>query len=163
MKATKPALVVILVLAIGSLAFWFGPQKEMPPAQMAPAVSAPNLRPTAAFPMVFRSLSQSLQGWGQADRADQVNSVRAIIETFKNRLNIAILNTPEFYTDKITEMLRGNQVMVNMPLQQVITILSIMEYDYYNGENKDVLARKILGEKMFEANQKRRQALAARK
>jgi len=44
-----------------------------------------------------------------------------------------------------------------MDIMTMLNILAVMEYDYYNGQNKDELARKVLGEKAFEENQVRRQ------
>ena len=162
MTIKKTIIAVAVLLAVGSLAFLFGPKEE--PAPAAPAVGAANTfsktRPSQAFPMVMRQLSQSLEGWGQVERGDQVAAVNAVMETYRKRSNIAILNSPEFYVQKISETLAGNPSMAKMPLYRIILILAVMEYDFYNGQNKDELAKQTLGERLYEANKKRLQALA---
>ena len=71
--------------------------------------------------------------------------------------DVAILNANDFYAAKIDETLKANPAVANMDILSMLRILAVMEYDFYNGENKDELARKILGEKGFLENQTRRQ------
>lgn len=113
-----------------------------------------------AFPVMMTQLSQNLSLWEQLSRDEQKRAVDAVVSLYKNRDNIAILNTDVFYVGKIEETLRANPSVVSMDIMTMVRILSVMEYDFYNGENKDDLARKILGEKGFVENQKRRQESA---
>lgn len=162
MNIQKTIIAVSVLLAVGSLAFLFGPKEEPAPAVAGTQAAFPKTRPSQAFPRVIQELSQSLVSWSQVERGDQVEAVRAMIELYKKRSNIAILNTPEFYVQKITESVSSNASMAQMPLQRILMVLAVMEYDFYNGQNKDELARQTLGERLYGANQKRRQALAKR-
>lgn len=113
-----------------------------------------------AFPDMMNRLSQNMSVWGQLSGDEKKRAIEAVIGLYKNRDNIAILNTGEFYAGKIDETLRANPPVVNMDIMTLIRILAVMEYDFYNGENKDALAKKLLGEKGFAENQTRRQMSA---
>jgi len=113
-----------------------------------------------AFSNMMTQLSQNMSLWGRLNAAEKKQAVEAVIGLYKNRDNVGILNTGEFYTNKIDETIRGNPSVANMDIMTMVRILAIMEYDFYNGENKDALARKTLGEKGFLENQTRRQMSA---
>jgi hypothetical protein len=42
-----------------------------------------------------------------------------------------------------------------MPLDRVMMILSVMDYDFDNGKDKDALAKELLGEQIYVANLER--------
>jgi len=113
-----------------------------------------------AFPDMMTQLSQNMNLWERLNLDEKKQAVDAVISLYKNRDNVAILNTGEFYVGKIDETLKNNPSVVNMDIMTMMRILPIMEYDFYNGENKDTLARKTLGEKGFTENQTRRQMSA---
>lgn len=113
-----------------------------------------------AFPDMMTQLSQNMSLWGRLNASEKKQAVDAVISLYKNRDNVAILNTGEFYVGKIDETLNGNPSVANMDIMTMMRVLSVMEYDFYNGENKDALARKTLGEKGFAENQSRRQMTA---
>lgn len=113
-----------------------------------------------AFPDMMTQLSRNMALWERMGGDEKKQSVEAVIGLYKNRDNVAILNTGEFYAGKIDETLKANPSVANMDIMTLLRVLSIMEYDFYNGENKDALARKTLGEKGFAENQTRRQMSA---
>jgi len=113
-----------------------------------------------AFGDMMNQLSQNMSLWNRMSPDEKKQSVDAVVAVYKNRDNIAILNSADFYVTKINETLVNNASVANLDIMTMLRILAVMEYDYYNGQNKDELALKILGEKAFAENQTRRQANA---
>ncbi len=115
-----------------------------------------------AFGDMMNQLSQNMALWDKMSADEKKQAVTAVVMVYRNRDNIAILNTPDFYVDRISETLLTNPTVSNMDIMTMLRILAVMEYDFYNGENKDELARRILGDKAYAENQLRRQANAQR-
>ena len=136
-----------MVVAVWGADAAFFEQKEKPQAQ---ATGRP-------FEEMMNKLTVSLQGWNQLNQDDKLKAVDAVISLYKVRENSAILNSGSFYVKKVDDTLAGDPSVLNMNLPTVMKILSVMEYDFYNGQNKDELARQILGENGYEANKSRRQ------
>jgi len=111
-----------------------------------------------AFGDMMNQLSQNMLLWDKMSANEKKQAVTAVVTLFKNRDNIAILNPADFYVDKISETLLANPTVSNMDIMTMLRILAVMEYDFYNGENKDALAKKVLGDQGYTENQKRRQA-----
>ncbi len=113
------------------------------------------------FPDMMNQLSRNMALWGQMSGEEKKQAVGAVITIYKNRDNIAILNSPEAYIARIEETLAADPAVLNIDIMTMVRILAIMDYDYYNGQNKDALARETLGERAFAENQLRRQRAAA--
>ena len=47
------------------------------------------------------------------------------------------------------------QGFLDAPFMNVLSYAAIVEYDFDNGEDKDALARKVLGEEQFTSNRRR--------
>jgi hypothetical protein len=146
-------LVVVGVLAAGSCYGFLGVKKDK-------ASVSDTKNSGVAFPDMMNQLSQNMALWARLSGDEKKQSVEAVIGLYKNRDNVAILNTGEFYAGKIDETLKANPSVANMDIMTLMRVLAIMEYDFYNGENKDALAKKTLGEKGFLENQTRRQMSA---
>ena len=114
-----------------------------------------------AFPELMSQLSRNMSLWERMNMVERKAAIDGVILLFKNRDNVALLNNSEFYAGKIDETLRTNPMVVNLDITTMLRILAIMEYDFYNGENKDALALKTLGQQGFDQNRTRRE-LAAR-
>lgn len=114
-----------------------------------------------AFPEIMTQLSRNMSIWERLNLTEKKAAADGVILLYKNRDNVAILNGAEFYAGKIDETLLTNPMVVNLDMMTMFKILAIMEYDFYNGENKDDLALKTLGKPGFEENRKRRE-LASR-
>ena len=114
-----------------------------------------------AFPELMSQLSRNMSLWERMNMVERKAAIDGVILHFKNRDNVALLNHSEFYAGKIDETLRTNPMVVNLDITTMLRILAIMEYDFYNGENKDALALKTLGQQGFDQNRTRRE-LAAR-
>jgi hypothetical protein len=112
------------------------------------------------FPEKMNQLSRNMSLWERLSPEEKAQAVDAVIALYKNRDNIAILNSGEFYAGKIDETIKSNPPVANMDIMTLMRILSIMEYDFYNGQNKEELARNTLGDKGYEENQMRRRMTA---
>ena len=76
---------------------------------------------------------------------------------FRERQNIAILRPADFYATQIDRALAANSQMQGADLMTVVKMMAVMEYDFYNGQNKDALAKEVLGEKVYEGLRSKRQ------
>ncbi len=110
-----------------------------------------------AFSDMMNQLSQNLQGWSALPPDSKKRAVEAVISLYKNRDNTAILNGADFYVQKLDEALAANAPFMNADILTVVKILAVMEYDFYNGQNKDELAKELLGEGMAQAIRAQRQ------
>ena len=138
----------ILVVSIYTTA-WSAKKEAPPPAPQG----------ASDFGSMMNQLSQSLAIWSGLSAEDKARAVQAVIDLYKARENIAILKPAEFYVKRVDNDLVGDSPLKTMGLLTVIKLISVMEYDFYNGENKDELAKKVLGEKMFESNKRRVQLM----
>ena len=144
------ALAVAGVLAVGSCYGFLGVKTDK-------KAVVDTKQSGIAFPEMMNQLSQSMALWERLSGDEKKQAVVAVIGLFKNKDNVAVLNTGEFYVGKIDETLKSNPSVASMDIMTLIRVLAIMEYDFYNGENKDALAKKTLGEKGFAENQTSRQ------
>ncbi len=83
---------------------------------------------------------------------------QAIVEEFIKEYStqgITIRKPASYYVSFIDEMAKGNLQMLDMPFDRVLQIAAVMEYDFDNGQNKDLLAQKILGPQVYEVNKQR--------
>ncbi len=151
-------ILIMLLLSSGTAAqaAFFDKDKAPAPAASnpAPAPAAPPAGPT--FEQMMNQLSVNSLLWGQLNQEDKKKAVDAVIGLYKVRDNIAILNSADFYARRVDETIAGDPGVANLDLPQIIKILTVMEYDFYNGQNKEELAKKTLGDKMYEANRLRK-------
>ncbi|MCK5214649.1 MAG: hypothetical protein KAR05_04790 [Candidatus Omnitrophica bacterium] len=82
----------------------------------------------------------------------------AVVYFYINRYRqegVRINKGPFFYVKLIDTMAREQPDMLTQPFAVVLKILSIIEYDFDNGQSKDFLARQVLGEQGYRENKKR--------
>lgn len=149
MKKTVPVLILTLVIFASPAQSAFF-DKDKAPSQAASQPAGPT------FEQMMNQLSVNCMYWNQLSDENKKRAVDAVIQLYRVRDNVAILGSPDFYVRKVNETLAGDPGVANLDLPQVIKILSVMEYDFYNGQNKDEVAKQTLGEKMYEANKLRR-------
>ena len=145
-------MAVFCILAV-VVCYGFFSAKSEKPAMSQAGLSMP-------FPDMMNQLSRDMSLWVRLNPEEKKLAVDAVISLYKNRENIAILNNSDFYVGKIDDSVRSNPIAVNMNIMTILRVIAVMEYDFFNGTNKDDLARQTLGEKAFIENQNRRQALA---
>jgi len=104
---------------------------------------------------LWRALDTSSIPWSQIiDREIKVLTVAEYIDRFK-RAGITIKNTPGHYVDMIDSVAGGDAGYLDAPFMNVLSYAAIVEYDFENGQNKDELARRVLGEANFQSNKAR--------
>ncbi len=136
--------------------------KSKPTAVSVPALDKKIAQPASISPVKFSGMmnefGQSLATWNNYNMTEKNAAVQTLIDFYKTRQNTVILEPADFYREKIDESVQNNPTMRSLPLAVVIQVLAVMEYDFYNGEDKDQLARRILGDGLYEANKRQRQA-----
>lgn len=157
MKKINLAILLILALALPQLAF-FG-KDDAAPSSSSGKTQQEGVKP-ADFGNMMNQLSANLSIWNTIDKKSKSQAVDAVIQLYKNRENSAILKPADFYVQKIDEALGANPAMMNSNLINIVRIMAVMEYDFYNGKNKDDLAKEVLGERMAQAIKMRRQFMA---
>lgn len=98
----------------------------------------------------------SAAGWSDLKVDEKKQAVGLIVDLYKVRENSAILKPSDFYVSKIDENLAKDASMATLGLPGIIKVLAVMEYDYYNGQNKEELAQKVLGPQLYDENRKKR-------
>lgn len=155
MKKIKVVSIFLAVLALTHTAFFEKNGQQNP----APAGASPAAPSALSFGEMMNQLSQNLTVWKTMDSANKKQAIEAVIRLYATRENSAILKPADFYVQKLDEALAGNPGMANSNLITIVKILSVMEYDFYNGKNKEDLARETLGEKMAQAIKMKHQYL----
>ncbi len=163
---------VFAVLAIGTILFWVRlssnsetnnqasvrtvaplqssiPTKPMSQVQATPAQSQED------FGAMMNALSKNMLPWLQMNDQQKVLAVSAVIELFKNQGQATIKRPAPYYVQRVNSTLVENESTRSMPLDRVMMILSVMDYDFDNGKDKDALAKELLGEQIYVANLER--------
>ena len=127
-----------------------------------PAVSADELQPARndlemdpAFQAKMDQLLTSSKGWSSLTYQEKLKAIDLVINLFKVKENAAILKPVEHYSQRVDVSFSKDPSMATLPLTLVIKILSVMEFDFYNGQDKQALARQTLGPDFFEQGEKR--------
>ncbi len=157
MKKNQIQAWLLVILMIGQLGFEWGAQsgeKKNVPAHSS--TSIPRER-NVPFPQMMGALSQNMTLWPTLSQDNKKSSVEAAILLFRNRQNSAILRPAEFYVAQIDEAIQANSTLQKTDLMTMVKMMSVMQYDFYNGQNKDALAKEVLGEEMAKTVRARRQ------
>ena len=88
------------------------------------------------------------------DTAPKIKTVERFIKIYRDN-GIYIYKNASGYVRLIDEMTQGNSALLNSPFADVLKFVAIMEYDFDNGKNKDMMARHLLGEKVYQENKRR--------
>lgn len=166
MKPIQTAVIFIVFALLQSGFFWDVPQdNKKAPAGAKPKAGAPAQAAAPGanipFPQMMGMLSQNMTIWNLLPPDSKKRAVEASILVYRNRDNAAILNPAEGYVTRIDDSIKNNPQLQGLDLMQLLKILAVMEYDFYNGQNKDALAKEILGEKMYQSIKMRRQVAGA--
>ena len=68
--------------------------------------------------------------------------ISKFIDIYKTQ-NIYINKSPERYIKLIDKMLEGKPSLLSTPLLEVLMIVAVFEYDFDNGQDKDVMVDRI--------------------
>ncbi len=67
-----------------------------------------------------------------------------------------VINKPaSYYVDLIDQMAAQNPQLLDGAFDLVLKVVAVIEYDFNNGQDKDLMARRILGEEGFLKNKER--------
>lgn len=104
---------------------------------------------------LFRLLEQSSQLWPQiSDMRVKMLVVAHYVDLY-HQFGIEITKPAVYYVNVISVMTQENPALLSQPFDQLLRVVAIIEYDYNSGENKDDLARSLLGAQKFSENKKR--------
>lgn len=148
-------IIIFSVLAVGTVLFWV--RLSSTEAQVAPTTfaSAPAASASSAavdparVGAILNALSQNMAPWLQISDQEKILAVAAVIEMFKSQGNAVISNPVPYYVQRINQTLAQNEATRKMPIDRLVMILAVMDFDFDNGQDKDEMAKQILGEKMY--------------
>lgn len=105
---------------------------------------------------VWKKMEENSRVWNtMIDMEPKILTVSRMVDHFKNQ-GITIRKAPSHYVQLIDSMAFQNPQMLEQPFENIMKVVSIIEYDFDNGQNKDALARQIFpDDQQFNANKKR--------
>ena len=104
---------------------------------------------------VWKKLDVDSRAWSLLiDNQAKVATVADFIDRFA-KIGVKITKSPMEYVQIIDQMALQNPSLLKNPFKDLLQLAAIMEYDFDNGTDKDLLARKFLGSQLYEANKKR--------
>ncbi len=104
---------------------------------------------------LIEMLETSSEIWEQImDKEIKVAVVTHFIKQYRQQ-HINIARPPAYYAARIDSMIMGNPGMLTNSFDKVLQIVSIMDYDFDNGQDRDALARQALGPTGYEQNRRR--------
>ncbi len=130
-------------------------------SQQAAQQNLPPRKSPEEYNAMMGDLSQSLQNWQSLHPDDQRLAVAAIMQLLAQQKRGTMTLPPAYYADRINQTMQVNQEVMTMPLDRVLVIMAVMDYDFDNGQDKELLAQEVLGPSMYAANKARRDQLKA--
>ena len=104
---------------------------------------------------VWRELEYSSEIWPLIiDRQPKEITIREYVNLFRQK-GVTIKKPASYYVDFIDQMLNDRPDLLNSPFKDVLQFAAIIEYDFDNGQNKDQMALRLLGQQVFEENKRR--------
>jgi len=104
---------------------------------------------------LLEALAQTGQPWSLImDPEPKLMIVQHFIERFRQH-SIVIRKPAVFYAQQLDSMSQTHPDMLRQPLPDILQTIAIIEYDFDNGQNKDAMALKVLGQSAFEQNRRR--------
>lgn len=104
---------------------------------------------------VWKKLDKRSTVWTLlVDEQTKVLTVAEYIDRFRKH-GVKINKEPVYYVQEIDQMVAQNQALLQRPFWELLQMAAIMDYDFDNGMDKDLLAKHILGEAGFAANKQR--------
>ncbi|HOY08627.1 MAG TPA: hypothetical protein PLB05_00960 [Candidatus Omnitrophota bacterium] len=101
----------------------------------------------ADFSDVIQDLFRTSRAWTLMVDADAKEAVVAyFLKEFRGK-GIVIQKPAWYYAGLIESMSQESPEMLAQPFDRVLQVVAIIEYDYENGQDKDMLAYQILGSK----------------
>ncbi len=151
--------VIIFWSRLGSLNHSGSQPGLVPPASTAsPTGPVMPKKDPSEYNAMMGELAQSMASWPTLNPEDQRLAVAAVIQLLGQQRG-KIARPPAYYADRINQSLQASKEILGMSLDRVVVIFAVMDYDFDNGQDKDLLAQEILGPSMYAANKARRQQM----
>jgi len=126
----------------GSVAAWLATQKSVD-------------QEVVDLSEVWKKLDKKSTVWTLLiDDQDKVLTVAEYIDRFSKK-GVKINQLPLHYVQMIDQVAAQNPQILQRPFGDLLETMAIVEYDFDNGIDKDILAKHILGPGAFEENRKR--------
>ena len=104
---------------------------------------------------LWQQLQVSSVVWPQIiDLTPKIMIVERFIQLFSQQ-GVTITKSAMFYVSRIDELIAKNSALLVSPFKDILMIAAISEYDFNNGQDKDALARQVLGEQAYWENRAR--------
>jgi hypothetical protein len=105
---------------------------------------------------LWKSMDVSARPWALIiDKKAKGLTVKHYIDELAKE-GATVRKDPLYYVQVIDDMAVQNPQMLQQPFKDILRIVAIIDYDYDNGQDKDMMARKIFpNEKAFQANKAR--------
>ncbi len=104
---------------------------------------------------IWRELDYSSEIWPLIiDRRPKEITIQEYIKLYRAR-GVKINKPASHYVGLIDNLLRDRKELLHSPFVDVLRFAAVVEYDFDNGQNRDEMALKLLGESVFRENQKR--------
>jgi hypothetical protein len=117
-------------------------------------VASPASLHPVLYELMMSELMRSPAKWPDLDSDLKNRAIEGFIGLIRLRENATIGRPADYYVSRIDEMLEQNP---NTPqgIPALLKILAVMDYDYDSGQDKDQLAREVLGPQLYAANRAR--------
>ena len=107
---------------------------------------------------LWRAMEKSAQSWQKiVDREIKILTVAEHMDRF-SRAGIKIKKAPGHYADMIDSIAQNDPLFLSAPFVNVLSYAAIMESDFDNGQDREELARRVLGEQNYQAFKARQEA-----
>ncbi len=124
-------------------------------AQTSPSRKKKKNEEIVDISQVWERLETDSEVWSlMIDREPKELTVQREIDQFKAE-GVIIKKSAAYYTDRIDRLLTQNAEMKQYPLKNILRILAVMDYDFNNGQNRDLMAMEVLGAELYLENKKR--------
>jgi hypothetical protein len=110
---------------------------------------------SADLAQIWSELQVSSEIWPMVTSLDIKKAIIGEYIKFYYQRGIKIKKSSESYLTLINEVVAGNPTLLENPFADVIRFVAVLEYDFDNGTDRDEMAKKVLGEKLYQDNRHR--------
>lgn len=129
-------------------------QEAMQKRPFVPSLSD-EVEDTVDITDVWRKLDVDSRAWTLLiDPQAKVSTVSEYMDRFRKQ-GVRIQGSPSSYAEMIDQLAIENPSLLTNPFKNLVQLVAIMEYDFDSGMDKDLLAKKFLGQSLYESNRKR--------
>ena len=134
------------------------------PSLSSPGISAPSLgeyvdpsqvADVKSLVDIWRALEKNSEVWPLIiELQPKIITVERQIGLYQNQ-GITISKPAMHYVQMIDDISMQNPAILEKPFREVLKFVAVVEYDFDSGQDKDTLARQVLGERLYLDNKQR--------